>query len=151
LYRPSRARRTARGDQAAIERSGLLADVPLALPGLTRAVKLQDKASTVGFDWRDPRAVLAKLREEMNEIEAALDAGDNAEARAEIGDLLFAVANLARHLGADPEAAIRATNAKFERRFAFIESELARRGIALKDAGLHEMDALWNLAKTHEV
>ncbi|MGA3303829.1 MAG: nucleoside triphosphate pyrophosphohydrolase [Methylovirgula sp.] len=145
------ARQAARGGQAAAERTGLLADVPLALPGLTRALKLQDKASTVGFDWHDPRAVLAKLREEADEIEAALDAGDSADARAEIGDLLFAVANLARHLGADPEAAIRGTNAKFERRFAFIESELARRGVALKDAGLDEMDALWNLAKTQEV
>jgi ATP diphosphatase len=142
------ARRAARGEnEAPTERAGLLADVPLALPGLTRAVKLQNKASTVGFDWHDPRAVLAKLREEIDEIENALAKDDTAEARAEIGDLLFAVANLARHLDGDPEAAIRQTNAKFERRFAFIEAELARRGIALKDAGLAEMDALWDAAK----
>ncbi|TAL77112.1 MAG: nucleoside triphosphate pyrophosphohydrolase [Beijerinckiaceae bacterium] len=129
---------------------GLLADVPLALPGLTRAVKLQSKASTVGFDWNDPRAVLAKIREETDEIEDALAKGDKAEVCAEIGDLLFAVANLARHLNGDPESAIRLTNAKFERRFAFIEAELGRRGIALKDAGLAEMDVLWNEAKRRE-
>ena len=95
-------------------------------------MKLQNKASTVGFDWNDPQAVLAKIREETDEIESALAKGDTADARAEIGDLLFAVANLARHLDGDPEAAIRATNAKFQRRFAFIEVELARRGIAFK-------------------
>lgn len=132
------------------EKTGLLADVPLALPGLTRAVKLQSKASTVGFDWNDPRAVLAKIREETDEIEDALAKGDKAEVCAEIGDLLFAVANLARHLNGDPESAIRLTNAKFERRFAFIEAELGRRGIALKDAGLAEMDVLWNEAKRRE-
>jgi nucleoside triphosphate diphosphatase len=146
------ARRVARGqlpDQPA-EATGLLADVPLALPGLTRAVKLQSKASSVGFDWHDPHAVLAKIREETDEIETALAQADSADARAEIGDLLFAVANLARHLDGDPEAAIRQTNAKFERRFGFIEAELGRRGIALADAGLAEMDALWDLAKVQE-
>lgn len=142
------ARRT-RAD-APSEDTGLLADVPLALPGLTRAVKLQNKASTVGFDWNDPRAVLAKIREETDEIEAELTKGDMTEARAEIGDLLFAVANLARHLNGDPESAIRLTNEKFERRFAYIEAELGRRGIALKDAGLVEMDILWNEAKHRE-
>ena len=142
------ARRTRAG--ATDEDAGLLADVPLALPGLTRAVKLQSKASTVGFDWNDPRAVLAKIREETDEIESALAQGDRAEACAEIGDLLFAVANLARHLHGDPESAVRLTNAKFERRFAFIEAELGRRGIALKDAGLAEMDMLWNEAKKRE-
>lgn len=143
------AARAAAQDQAC-ERTGLLADVPIGLPGLTRAVKLQQKASTVGFDWHDPHAVLAKIREEADEIEAELAKGDDAEARAEIGDLLFAVANLARHLDADPEAAIRATNAKFERRFAFIEAELGRKGIALGDADLAQMDALWDAAKELE-
>lgn len=132
------------------EVTGLLADVPVALPGLTRAVKLQNKASTVGFDWNDPHAVIAKIREETVEIEHALAKGDDTEARAEIGDLLFAVANLARHLDGDPEAAIRATNAKFARRFAYIEAELARRGIPLEDAGLAQMDALWDEAKRQE-
>jgi ATP diphosphatase len=129
---------------------GLLADIPAALPGLTRAVKLQNKASTVGFDWNDPHAVIAKIREETEEIENALANGDETEARAEIGDLLFAVANLARHLDGDPETAIRDTNAKFARRFAYIETELARRGVALEEAGLAQMDALWDEAKMRE-
>jgi ATP diphosphatase len=132
------------------EVTGLLADVPVGMPGLTRAVKLQNKASTVGFDWNDPHAVIAKIREETVEIEHALAKGDATEARAEIGDLLFAVANLARHLDGDPEAAIRATNAKFARRFAYIEAELARRGIPLEDAGLAQMDVLWDEAKRRE-
>ncbi len=126
---------------------GLLAEVPVTLPGLTRAIKLQAKASRVGFDWNDARLVLAKIREETGEIEEALDRQDDAAVQAEIGDLLFAVANLARHIKADPEAAIRATNTKFERRFAYIEQELARHGSSPDAATLDEMDALWNEAK----
>lgn len=145
------ARRAARGEGDPSETTRLLSDVPLALPGLTRAVKLQSKASTVGFDWHEPRAVLAKIREETDEIEAALATNDVAGACEEIGDLLFAVANLARHLDGDPESAIRLTNAKFERRFGFIEAELGRRGIALAEAGLAAMDALWNAAKLREM
>lgn len=130
------------------EAKGLLAGIPTALPGLTRAVKLQSKASTVGFDWNDARLVLAKIREEADEIEAALnDGAPEEEVAGEVGDLLFAVANLARHLDADPEAALRKTNAKFERRFAYIEAQLATRGRSLEDASLDEMDALWNEAK----
>ncbi len=129
---------------------GALAGVPLALPALTRALKLQEKAGRVGFDWNDARAVLAKIREEADEIEAALDAGARDEAAAEIGDLLFALVNLARHLDADPEAVLRATNAKFERRFAAIESALAARGKTPKDATLAEMDTLWDAAKAAE-
>jgi nucleoside triphosphate diphosphatase len=129
---------------------GLLADVPRALPALTRAVKLQNKAGTVGFDWNDARQVLAKIREETDEIEAALDSGDKDELNDEIGDLLFAVANLARHAERDPESALRKTNAKFESRFGFIEAELERRGKQLGSVGLAEMDALWNEAKRRE-
>jgi nucleoside triphosphate diphosphatase len=128
---------------------GALAGVPVALPALTRALKLQAKAGKVGFDWNDPRAVLRKIREETDEIEAALNAGD-AEAAAEVGDLLFAAVNLARHLDADPEALLRATNQKFERRFAAIERALSARGKAPQDATLAEMDALWNEAKAQE-
>ena len=125
--------------------------VPLTLPALTRALKLQEKAGRVGFDWNDPRAVLAKIREEADEIEAELDAADGQEkAAAEVGDLLFAVVNLARHLKADPEAILRATNAKFERRFASIERALLAQGKAPKDASLAEMDALWDQAKSEE-
>ena len=140
--------RAAQGLPPEPEAKGHLAGVPTSLPGLTRAVKLQAKASTVGFDWNDARLVLAKIREEADEIEAALNANASQEEVAgEVGDLLFAVANLARHLDADPEAALRKTNAKFERRFAYIEAELAKRGRGLNDATLDEMDALWNEAK----
>src|SRR4029453_9403766 len=108
--------------------AGALAGVPVGLPALTRALKLQAKAGKVGFDWNDPLAVLAKIREEADEIERELAAGDRVAAAAEVGDLLFAVVNLARHLDADPEAMLRATNHKFERRFAAIEHALADRG-----------------------
>jgi ATP diphosphatase len=131
------------------QQAGALAGVPVALPALTRALKLQDKASKVGFDWNDPRAVLQKIREEADEIEAALD-GDATAAAAEVGDLLFAAVNLARHLRADPEALLRQTNRKFERRFAAIEQALAANGKAPQDATLAEMDALWDAAKAAE-
>lgn len=139
--------RAAKGEKAA---SGALAGVPVALPALTRALKLQNKAGQVGFDWNDPRAVLAKIREEADEIEAALDERDEAHAATEVGDLLFAVVNLARHLDADPEGILRATNLKFERRFASIERALAQKGKAPQDATLAEMDALWDEAKAAE-
>ena len=132
------------------ERTGALAGVPIALPALTRALKLQSKAGKVGFDWNDPMAVLAKIREEADEIEADLAAGKRDAAAAEVGDLLFAVVNLARHLNADPEAVLRATNQKFERRFAAIERALAARGKSPAGSTLAEMDALWNEAKAAE-
>jgi ATP diphosphatase len=135
------------GDSAG---AATLADVPVALPALTRALKLQQKAAKVGFDWNDPKAVLAKIREEADEIEAALDAGDKRDAGTEAGDLLFAVVNLARHLDADPEGVLRATNRKFERRFASIERALAARGKKPAQATLAEMDALWDAAKAAE-
>jgi ATP diphosphatase len=148
-----------RSDKAARKKpageAGALAGVPIALPALTRALKLQDKASKVGFDWNDPRAVLRKIREETDEIEAELDRGETdaaviAATVAEVGDLLFATVNLARHLRADPEAVLRRTNQKFERRFAVIERALAARGRAPKDATLAEMEALWEEAKAGE-
>jgi ATP diphosphatase len=129
---------------------GALSGVPTALPALVRALKLQEGAGAVGFDWNDPRAVLAKLREELGEIEEALDAGDREAVAGEVGDLLFAATNLARHLSVDPESALRSTNAKFERRFRHIESRLAEAGRAPADAGLSELDALWNEAKRIE-
>ncbi len=128
---------------------GILAGVPMALPALTRAHKLQAKASQVGFDWHDPQAVLRKIREEADEIEEALD-GDQAAAAGEVGDLLFAAVNLARHLRADPEALLRQTNQKFENRFSAIERALAARGKAPQEVTLAEMDALWEEAKTRE-
>jgi ATP diphosphatase len=132
--------------------TGALAGIPVALPALSRALKLQVKASKVGFDWNDSRAVLRKIREEADEIEAELDRADlnNAATAGEVGDLLFAVVNLARHLDADPEAVLRQTNLKFERRFAAIERALAARGKAPQQVTLAEMDALWNEAKAAE-
>jgi ATP diphosphatase len=132
--------------------TGALAGVPVALPALSRALKLQNKASQVGFDWNDPRSVLRKIREEADEIEAELDGADTDKAATagEVGDLLFAAVNLARHLDADPEAVLRQTNLKFERRFAAIERALAARGKAPQEASLVEMDALWNEAKAAE-
>ncbi len=139
-----------KAERGEAEPKGALAGVPVALPALTRALKLQDKAGRVGFDWNDPRAVLTKIREEADEIEAELDGADKTKAAAEVGDLLFAVVNLARHLAADPEGILRAANLKFERRFAAIERALATRGKSPKDASVAEMDALWNEAKAAE-
>ena len=140
-----KAERAARGGSH--RTTGALAGVPVGLPALTRALKLQDKAGKVGFDWNDPLAVLAKIREECDEIEAEIAAGDRDKAAAEVGDLLFAVVNLARHLDADPEATLRAANQKFERRFASIEQALAAEGKRPQDSTLAEMDALWDAAK----
>jgi ATP diphosphatase len=128
----------------------LLSSVKAGQPALARALELQRKASTVGFDWNDPRAVLQKIREEADEIEAALDRDSVDELAAETGDLLFAVVNLARHAGADPEMALRSANAKFERRFGYIERALDAQGRSLDGASLAEMDALWNEAKGRE-
>lgn len=143
-------RRLKRGATAEDEPRGLLSGIPQALPGLTRAVKLQAKASTVGFDWNDARLVLAKIKEEIAEFEDAAARDDHAHMREELGDLIFAVANLARHVDADPEDALRATNAKFERRFAYIERALAAQGRSIAETSLAEMDALWNAAKATE-
>jgi len=130
--------------------SGLLDDIPVALPALTRAVKLQAKAATVGFDWNDARLVLDKIREETAEIAAALEAGDQQALGDELGDLLFAAANLARQLQTDPEAAVRRANQKFESRFRFIEGALLRQGKTAAGAALEEMEDLWNEAKQME-
>jgi len=147
----ARATRRASDASGVQERSGgALAGVPVTLPALTRALKLQDKAGKVGFDWNDPLAVLAKIREEADEIAVELKAGKAREAGEEVGDLLFAVVNLARHLGADPEAALRATNQKFERRFGYIEAALEAAGKTPARATLAEMDELWNAAKRSE-
>jgi len=125
--------------------------VPAALPALTRALKLQKKAARVGFDWDDARQVIAKLREEIDELEAELDQGGKIEQiREEIGDLLFAVANLARHLAVDPEAALRAGNAKFQRRFKAMEARLALSGRTPEACTLVELEAEWQAAKAAE-
>ena len=132
--------------------AGVLDGVPLALPALTRAEKLQKRLSSVGFDWNSPKLVLDKVAEEAAEIvEAHASGASQAEIEGEIGDLLFVIANLARHLKVDPEAALRTTNSKVTRRFKWIEAELARQGRGPKDATLVELEALWQLAKTESV
>jgi nucleoside triphosphate diphosphatase len=145
-----KAAREKAGRTPAPGRAGALAGVSSGLPALMRALKLQQKAGKVGFDWNDPKAVLAKIREEADEIGAELDAGHRDKVAAEIGDLMFAVVNLARHMDVDPEGALRATNLKFERRFAAIEDALAATGKTPADATLAEMDALWDKAKAAE-
>ena len=125
---------------------GLLASVPKTLPGLTRAHKLTAKAAKVGFDWPHVDFVYDKLAEEINELKEATQE-HQAE---ELGDILFVLANLARHLGVDPEAAVRGANNKFERRFAHIETTLAAKGRDFRDSNLEEMDALWDEAKKLE-
>ena len=129
---------------------GALAGVPTALPAMMRAQKLQTKAGQVGFDWNDPQAVLAKIREETEEVANALARGDQAAAGQEVGDLLFAAVNLARHLDQEAESLLRSTNRKFERRFGAVESALARQGRSPTQASLQEMDALWDAAKEAE-
>lgn len=152
IKREEKAERAAARVAAGLgEKSASLLDgVPATLPALTRAVKLQKKAGQVGFDWNDPRAVLAKLREEISEVEEALDCSDRAALADEIGDMLFVIANLARHADIEPEAALEGTNRKFMRRFAHIEARLAARNRPLAAASLEEMDALWNEAKELE-
>ncbi|MEW6391317.1 MAG: nucleoside triphosphate pyrophosphohydrolase [Pseudomonadota bacterium] len=137
-------------ERQAKAKHGVLDDVPTGLPALTRAVKLTKRAARVGFDWPTAAEVLEKLREETEEIAVEIEAGDMAKAREELGDILFVCANLARKLDVDPEDALRATNAKFTRRFAFVEAGLAERGKTPDQSDLAEMDALWNDAKAVE-
>ena len=135
----------------------LLNDVPVALPALTRAVKLQKRAAEVGFDWPSLSPVVAKAEEEIAELRAAISADENssdqdraARIAEEFGDLLFVMANIARHLGIDPEASLRDANAKFTRRFKSIEAALAAEGRKPEDSTLEQMDRLWDEAKATE-
>ena len=137
-------------ERAKKSQSGVLDGVALGLPGLLRAVKLQNRAARVGFDWPDTDQVLDKITEEVAELtEARAELGPE-KTFEEFGDLLFVMANLARHWGIDPEAAIRATNGKFERRFAYIEAQLAKSDRTPSDSTLTEMDALWDVVKAGE-
>ena len=142
------AERAARGTAA--EPSGALDGVARALPALLRAEKIQKRAARVGFDWKELDPVIDKIEEELGELRAELTAGAMAQERIsdELGDVLFAVANLARHCKVDPEAALRVTNDKFERRFRHIETRLAESGRRPADASLEEMETLWQEAKT---
>jgi MazG family protein len=130
---------------------GTLDGVALALPALLRAIKLQNRAARVGFDWPNLVPVMEKLREELVEIEHEIETGGSPDRlEDEIGDLLFVIANVARHLKLDPEAALRHTNAKFERRFRRIEEKLAAKGKTPAQSTLDEMDSLWDEAKAEE-
>ena len=136
--------------ERAVNAPSVLDDVPRTLPALSRAAKLSKRAARVGFDWPDARGVIAKIREELAEVEEALAAGDQQHAQEEVGDLLFAVTNLARTLNAAPEQCLRATNAKFERRFRFVERELSAAQRPLAEASLDEMESHWQAAKAEE-
>ena len=137
-------------ERAAGAQSGTLDGVAKGLPALMRAEKLQKRAARVGFDWPEAESVIDKIAEEARELkDAAADAGSD-QVEEEFGDLLFAAANLARHLGVDPETALRRANAKFARRFARIEEMLAETGRSPADSTLEEMDAMWNRAKQEE-
>ncbi|MBL3596313.1 nucleoside triphosphate pyrophosphohydrolase [Rhodovulum sulfidophilum] len=137
-------------ERAGKEARGVLDDVALALPALTRAVKLQKRAARVGFDWPETAQVLDKIVEEAQELVEARETLTQAEVFEEFGDLLFVVANLARHLKIEPEEALRAANAKFTRRFNGIEARLAAMGKRPEDSDLAEMDALWDAVKAEE-
>ena len=135
---------------AAPEQLSLLDDVPSALPALSRAAKLQKRAAQVGFDWPEALPVVDKVREELGEVLEAMSENDPKAIAEELGDLLFVVVNLARHLKVDPENALRAANGKFERRFRFIEQALREAGRPIESCDLEALDALWGAAKKAE-
>jgi ATP diphosphatase len=146
-------RESQRDSQSNAEKDlSVLAGITMGLPGLTRAIKLGKRAATVGFEWPDVQGPLAKLDEELGEIREAIAAGaDEAKVVDEIGDVLFSVANLCRHINVDPEAAVRAANEKFERRFRYVEQQLRQSGRTPGDAALEEMDVFWDEAKRQEI
>ena len=135
--------------QQAKGQASLLDGVPRELPALLRAHRLQEKASRVGFDWKEAREVLQKVEEEFGELRSAMEGQAPEQVEAELGDLLFALVNLSRFLAVNPEEALRKTISRFIARFRYIEEELSRRGRSLRQATLQEMDALWAEAKTH--
>ncbi|HDS1679961.1 TPA: nucleoside triphosphate pyrophosphohydrolase [Pseudomonas putida] len=139
-----------RAEKSTPEQLSLLDDVPAALPALSRAAKLQKRAATVGFDWPAALPVLDKVREELDEVLQAMADNDADALEDEVGDLLFAAVNLARHLKQDPESALRRANRKFERRFRFIEQALRDSGRPIENCNLDELDALWGEAKRQE-
>ncbi len=139
-----------RNSESTPEQLSLLDDVPRALPALERARKLQKRAASVGFDWDDLAPVLAKLKEEIAELEVALSNQSKNEIHAEFGDVLFSLVNLGRHIDEEPEIALRSANSSFERRFRWIESRLEQQGKSLQNASLAEMEELWNQAKLEQ-
>lgn len=140
-----------RDERAAAPSASVLDGVPASLPALLKAFRMTEKAAAVGFDWRKPADVMTKMREEMAELEAELgDGGPSPRARAEMGDVLFVVANLARHLGVEPETALQRTNTTFKRRFESMEAQAAARGTDFRELTLAEQDQLWEEAKRLE-
>lgn len=137
-----------RAEQAESEQAvSVLADIPLNMPALSRALKIQKRASSVGFDWSSLPPVLAKVDEELQEVREALASGDQAAISEELGDLLFATVNIARHLKVNPETALRAANIKFSERLQAVEQQARQQGVALSDCTEAQLDAMWNLAK----
>lgn len=134
-------------ERNARSQAGVLADVPLALPALSRAQKIQKRAAGVNFDWPDARSVLDKLQEELFELQAAMSAGEHEAVRDELGDVLFTCVNLARHLGLDAEASLRQSTDKFERRFRQMEVSVARQGDVMASMTEAQLDQLWASAK----
>ncbi len=130
--------------------TSVLEGISMRMPAMSRAIKLQKKAANVGFDWPDHIGVIEKIREELDEVIVEIEAGDQQKLTAEIGDMLFVIANLARKFNIDPESAVTSTNAKFERRFKSIENELRSSGIDINSAELQLLDDLWNKAKEQE-
>ncbi len=145
-----RGERAVTGKQKKLQNS-ILDDVPIHFPALQEAQKLTKKAAKVGFDWERTEQIFDKLHEEIDELKAAIKTGSEVEIAEETGDLLFVVVNLARRLNADAETALKKTNRKFRKRFAFIEKQLKEKNIALEDATLAEMDELWNAAKRENI
>lgn len=145
-----RALRVARGEPGEDRGDGYLDSVPVALPALTRALKLQERAARVGFDWKEAAPILDKVEEEIAELRQAMASGDAKASEDEFGDVLFALVNFARHAGIDAEKALRGTNEKFRRRFHFIEAALIANGRTLAESSLDEMEALWRQAKAAE-
>ena len=145
-----RAERRARSGITEDFKAGFLGSVQRTFPALTEALKLQERAANVGFDWSAPEPILDKIEEEIGELRAALASGDKAKVSDELGDLIFAVVNIGRHVKTDPEQALRGTNAKFRRRFHHIETTLDAEGETLEGASLERMEEIWQAAKAIE-
>jgi len=145
-----RAARLSRGIDPEDHGKGFLDGVPVAHPALTRALKLQEKAARVGFDWKEAKPILDKIEEEIGELRDAMDMGETDDIAGEFGDVLFALVNFGRHLGIDAEDALRRTNDKFRNRFHYVEASLNRQGRSLDEASLDEMEALWQQSKATE-
>ena len=137
-----------RAEQAEPEQVvSVLADIPLNMPALSRALKIQKRASNIGFDWSSVPPVLDKVSEELEEVREAISSGEQAAISEELGDLLFATVNVARHLNINPETALRAANIKFSERLHFVERQAQEQGVAISDCTEAQLDAFWNLAK----